>query len=154
MELSFNEIEENDIERVREEVGDIYRRHIKRFYSEEGDAAMMEFLDKDNMLARKAKGGKLFLISDEDGEWIGYLEFDKANLYLFFILDEFRGKGYGRMAINWLKDYFREHKLNKNVQTEVTPNAYHAYEKLGFEPVSGEQDQEGRVIKKMKLKAY
>lgn len=150
MELTFNSIEAGQYEQVSDFVMNMYAHHLKRYYTEKGNEDFEKFASADSFEKRSSKGCRLFLIKEED-ELVGLLEFDKKKLHHFFIVDEFRGRGYGRMSINWLKDYFKEHKLGRSLVVESSPNSYLAFEKMGFEPISEESEKMEKVSKKMKL---
>jgi len=151
MELSYNNIESGQYEQASAFILEMYERHLKRYYTEKGDDEYRKFASASDLEKRAKKGNKIFLVKEDD-ELVGLMEFDKKKLHQFFIVDEFRGRGYGRMAINWLKEFFKEHKMGKSLDVSASPNAYLAFEKMGFEPVSEESGDHGKVSKLMKLK--
>lgn len=151
MQLTFTDIGAGEYSEVSDFILNMYQHHLKRYYSESGDSAFRKRASADAIKKRVEKGTRLFKIM-EDEELVGVVEFDDKTLYQFFIVDEFRGRGYGRMAINWLKSYLEEHKLGKEIVVNATPNAYLAFEKLGFEPKGEENEKGGLVSKKMALK--
>lgn len=151
MQLTFIDISGNEFSEVSELILNMYEHHLKRYYSDEGDAAFRKRATADSIEQRVQKGARVFKINEGD-ELVGIIEFDAKVLFQFFVVDEFRGRGYGRMAINWLKSYFVEHKLGTSISVSATPNTYLAFEKLGFEPKGEETNKGGLVSKKMVLK--
>lgn len=150
MELTFNTIEKGQYEQVSEFIINMYAHHLKRYYTEKGDEGYRKFASEKELEKRCKKGNKIFLVKENE-ELVGLIEFDSKKLHQFFIVDEFRGRGYGRMAINWLKKYFKQQKLGKSLLVESSPNSYMAFEKMGFEPISEETEVGEKVSKKMKL---
>ncbi|MBI1184568.1 GNAT family N-acetyltransferase [bacterium] len=151
MELTFNNIQDSEFEAVSELIMNMYSQHLARYYTEKGDALFRASASADGLKNRKKKGTEIVIVKEGD-ELVGLLEFDRAELHQFFIVDEFRGRGYGRMAINWLKKHYRDNKLGDSVVVNASPNAYLAFEKMGFEPIAEEVSSDVLVSKKMQLK--
>lgn len=149
MNLNIQDLNTSELDQFSELIISIYQLHIKRYYSEEGNEDFMKYALESEMLKRIKKGNKIMKVTLGD-ELIGVFEFDKKNLLILFILDDFRGKGYSRMIINWIKDYMLEHKWGNSITALVSPNAYKAYEKLGFKAANSETEEKGKVLKKMK----
>lgn len=151
MELTFNSITDKELEAVSELIMNMYNQHLKRYYTEKGDANFTKMASPAELKKKSQNGCFLFIVKEGD-DFIGVLEFDKKKLSQFFIVDEFRGRGYGRMTINWLKNYFKEHKLARKISVQASPNAYLAFEKMGFEAGSEEKNDGLLISKTMTLK--
>ena len=151
MQLTFLDISNNEFSEVSDFVLNMYEHHLKRYYSDDGDASFRKRATANSIKKRVDNGARVFKIMEGE-EQVGIIEFDEKILFQFFIVDEFRGRGYGRMAINWLKQYFVERKLGNAITVNATPNAYLAFEKLGFEAKGEENNKGGFVSKKMTLK--
>jgi GNAT superfamily N-acetyltransferase len=150
MDLIFKKVEHNEFEAVSELIMNMYNQHLKRYCTEKGDEKFRKTTSAKELEKRANKGAHIYLIKEEN-DLVGVFEFDNKSLAQFFIVDEFRGRGYGRMAINWLKKYYRENNLGKEILVQASPNAYLAFEKMGFEPVGDELANAAFVSKKMKL---
>jgi UDP-4-amino-4,6-dideoxy-N-acetyl-beta-L-altrosamine N-acetyltransferase len=90
---------------------------------------------------QKNKNKKFFTISDNDKP-IGFMGFSNINLVnkncdLFIMIgeDDYRGRGVGKIAMDWLIDYgfkkLKLHKINLGVIADNIP-AVKLYKKLGF----------------------
>ncbi len=150
MELNFIKVQDKDFETVTGLVMDLYNRHLKRYFSEKGDEKFKKTASSKELKKRISKGTHVYLIQEDD-ELVGMLEFDSKMINQFFIVDEFRGRGYGRMAINWLRDFFSENQLGNEIHVLAFPNAYLGFEKMGFEAVGPEKTDDICVSKKMKI---
>jgi len=99
---------------------------------------------------RKSKNKKFFTICDETTPigFMGLSNIDQTNknadLFIAIGEDDYRGKGFGKLAMEWLIDYgFKElklHKINLGVIKENVP-AINLYKKLGF-VLEGEMKEE------------
>ena len=99
---------------------------------------------------KKVKGKKFFTIYDNDKPigWMGLSNINKTNknadIFLAIGEDEYRGKGYGKIALLWLIDYaFKKlnlHKINLGV-IENNIFAIKLYKSVGFE-VEGKMKDE------------
>lgn len=150
MKLIFKKAENNEFEAVSALIMDMYNQHLKRYYSEKGDDKFRKTTSAKELEKRAKKGAHIYLIREEN-DLVGIFEFNQKSLAQFFIVDEFRGRGYGRMAINWLKEYYKENKLGKEIVVQASPNAYLAFEKMGFNPEDNEKTDNMFISKKMKL---
>ncbi|MDA3802745.1 MAG: GNAT family protein [Patescibacteria group bacterium] len=106
----------------------------------------------DNYLKNKNK--KFFTITD-DGKPVGFMGLSNIskvnkNCDLFIIIgeDDYRGRGVGKIAMDWLIDYgfntLKLHKINLGVFVDNIP-AVKLYKKLGFKI-------EGKMIDEVKHK--
>jgi GNAT superfamily N-acetyltransferase len=129
---------------------DMYQQHLRRYYTDMGNTQFVEAASPGQINARRLANAHIYLIHDAK-DLVGVLEFDHEVLKQFFIVDDFRGRGYGRMAINWLKGFFRTHNLGKAIVVHASPNAYLAFDKVGFIAVGGEEKSETMISKRMEL---
>ncbi|MGB0430459.1 MAG: GNAT family N-acetyltransferase [Bacteroidia bacterium] len=150
MELNFIKVEDKDFNVVSMLILDMYERHLKRYFSENGDAFYKKNASPNELKLRAAKETYFFMIKEED-ELVGLLEFDNKKITQFFIVDEYRGRGYGRMTVNWLKTFYKENKLGNEFYVLASPNAYLGFEKMGFEQVGEEKTDSIFVSKKMRI---
>lgn len=150
MDFDYQELSAGDIDRVAGLLNDMYEKNVRRFYSEEGDKSFRKSISAAEIGKRLKKGYRFFLLLEED-ELLGGVEFNKKEIQLLFIVEEHRGKGYSRMIVNWLKEFYKKNKLGKKILVKASPNSYTAYNKLGFQPVGDEQEEKGIVFKKMEL---
>lgn len=86
---------------------------------------------------------KLYIVLNEDNEWIGYVGFNPFSLvsrtaeFGIFVLPEFQGKGYGTLMMKEiLRRGFEDHNLS-SIYSDVLDypgeNRFAFYEGLGFE---------------------
>lgn len=91
-----------------------------------------------------------FLIQNDDSETVGIMGAEKdflpntTKLHCLYLLDEAKGKGFGKWALNYLKDWVKETGnqriiLNVNKQNQ----AKHVYASQGFKTYSEEVLQIG-----------
>lgn len=151
MELTFNSVTDKEFAAVSDLIMNMYNQHLRRYYTEEGDANFTKQASIPELKRKSQKGCFLFIVKEGE-DFIGVLEFNKKVLSQFFIVDEFRGRGYGRMTINWLKKFFKENKLARKITVQASPNAYLAFEKMGFEPAGEEKDDGSFISKTMSIK--
>ncbi|GEN69245.1 GNAT family N-acetyltransferase [Chryseobacterium rhizosphaerae] len=78
----------------------------------------------------------------ENGESKGFSSVAEGNLEMLFIHNEVRGKGYGKVLYQFMKEKTGLTKVDVN---EQNPQAIGFYEKMGFQPVGrSEKDGSGK----------
>lgn len=86
------------------------------------------------------QGSRYYLIQEEDGHNLGYLAILPKPGHLFlsklYLTEESRGKGYGRQAMEFVKESARAINLNQITLTVHKQNpSVQAYQKMGFQIV-------------------
>ncbi|MGG5210020.1 GNAT family N-acetyltransferase [Chryseobacterium sp. MIQD13] len=84
---------------------------------------------------------EVYLIS-EDGKAAGFASVAEGNLEMLFIHNDLRGKGYGKLLYEFMKQTTGLTKVDVN---EQNPQAIGFYEKLGFKKIGrSEKDGSGK----------
>ena len=107
------------------------------------------YLMRVNELLQKFPGG--LVIVEDDGNSVGQIElqitrYEKNEIgyvNLFYLIPEYRGKGYGKALMAYTENYFRKNKMKKYQLrvSKTNKGAISFYEKNGFELVRMEEEE-------------
>ena len=127
------------VKRVAELAKEIWYEHYVPIIGKEQVDYMVERFQSEAAITEQLNhGGYEYYLMKEQSGYYGYLSFcqEEKALFLskFYITKPFRGKGYARMALEWLEEIGRKKGLTK-IWLRVNrdnQNSIHAYERLGF----------------------
>ena len=107
---------------------------------------MLENFQSANAIKEFIENGYEYYFIQADGQNIGYLALhnrdDHMHLSKFYILKEFRGQGYGKSSLEFIKSKVKESGLSRLqlVVNKDNSDTISAYKKMGFkiigEPVT------------------
>lgn len=107
------------------------------------------YLMRVHELLQKFPGG--LVIVEHDGKPVGQIElqimrYEKKKIgyvNLFYLISEYRGKGYGTALMRYAENYFRKNKMKKYHLrvTKTNQGAMSFYEKNGFELIRMEEEE-------------
>ncbi len=114
-------------------------------------------------LAVSISRGRILMLKNEQGEAVGWLRW---NLFwdnipfmnLLFLLEDYRGKGYGKMLVHFWEDAMRKEGFSLVMtSTQSDEEAQHFYRKLGYRDAGAlllpEEVLEIMLIKKISFDA-
>ena len=136
--VTISSVKENQIPLLAEKASEVWHEWFPRILSVEQIDYMVEKFQSPSAIERQLKEGYEYFFLQPAGEVGGYICLKPYPDYLFlskfYILKEYRGKGYGKKAFEFMVDYAKRHNLNK---IKVSVNKYNVnsiavYEKLGF----------------------
>lgn len=126
--FSFQRIQTMNIRIAKQKDLDIICRHDKHISKEE----LKYSISRDRIYFSKV-----------DGEFIGWLRHslfwdNMPFMNMLFILDKHRGKGYGKLLVEYWENKMREQNY-KFVMTSTSSDEYaqHFYVKLGYHTIGG-----------------
>jgi len=122
----------------------------------------LSYLKKITERLLKFPGG--LVIVEADGEPVGQVELqikqvenkDIGYVNLFYLIPEFRGKGYGLHLIKYAEDFFSQYNM-KEYQLRVSPtnkSAVRFYKKHGFDQIRIEEEESVPRYRMQKLITY
>lgn len=138
------EVSTDDQIRIVEELaGEIWTEHYTPIIGRDQVEYMLDKYQSQKSISDQIQkeGYKYYLISEDkkNSGYIGYIsvQFREDELFLskIYIKDNKRGKGFGRLAINYLQRLAKENNVSKISLTvnKNNINSIKAYEKIGFE---------------------
>lgn len=136
--IGFSKVQEDDIKELAQLGNDIWREHYLDILGESQVDYMLEKFQSENAIKEQIKEGYEYYFIKEDSESIGYIglleKTDSLFLSKLYIKQEFRSKGIGKKAFNFVCRKCREAGLNKIVLTVNKNNtdSIAFYEKIGL----------------------
>lgn len=134
----------SDWDLLAEKAGEVWREYFPRILAKDEIEYMIDKFQSPRAFAEQKKEGYEYYFIEADGAVGGYvgIKFYDDHLYLskFYILKEYRSKGYGRKAFEFLKRKALKaglHKISLNVNKYNEPTIA-VYEKLGFRRVGAD----------------
>lgn len=120
------------------------------------------YLMRVNDLLQKFPGG--LVIVEDDCKPVGQIELqimrykmkEIGYVNLFYLIPEFRGKGFGTALMEYAENYFRKNKLKKYQLrvSKTNKGAISFYEKNGFEAVRMEEEENVHLYRMQKNLIY
>ncbi len=129
------------IEKTAAVAADIWRRHYVSIVGSAQVEYMLEKFQSPAAIAEQITQGYLYYLLKEGGEIVGYIAMqpnkDDGSMFLskYYVSENYRGCGYGKEAMNFIKQECRQMNcplLWLTVNKHNT-NSLKIYEKLGFE---------------------
>lgn len=132
------------IVKICEIAKDIWNSHYVAILGQEQVDYMLNKLQSPKAIGQQIEKGFDYYILSTDGQDFGYMAVlkEQESLFLskFYFLEEFRGNGYAKTAMNFLKDLCVRNNL-KNIHLYVNKKNFSSievYKKLGFQIVDEE----------------
>jgi len=127
----------NKAERIAKE---IWRQHYIPIIGKDQVKYMLEKFQSKQAIYEQIQNGFIYYLVKLDDDYLGYLSIllkeDTGELFLskIYIRLEQRGKGYGKMTMDFIESLARRRNLNRITLTVNKHNAdsIKAYQKMGF----------------------
>ncbi len=132
--------EKNVIDLVLE----VFTEFVAPLFSSEGIAEFRKFACPNALKSRLDDGG-LLLVAESGSTLAGAIEI-KGNTHvaLLFVRPSFQGRGVARTLLQKAVDTCRKQQPDiRNITVNASPNAFSAYQKMGFNPLGKEQEANG-----------
>ena len=122
----------------------VFDLSVAPLYSKKGQQNFKKYVDPEEMSARVHAHHFVYLAL-ADGDIIGMIEMRRhRHVSLFFVEQEFQGKGVGRELLSLTVEFCLSNNLPlKEVTVNSSPNAVKAYERMGFQSTGREQNISG-----------
>ncbi|MBQ9081170.1 MAG: GNAT family N-acetyltransferase [Clostridia bacterium] len=136
--LEIKRVEEKEVELLAQTASQVWHEYFPCILSLEQIDYMVEKFQSKQAIENQLKEGYEYYFLNVDGAVGGYICLKEYPDYLFlskfYILKDFRSKGYGRKAFEFMVNRAKEAGLNK---IRVSVNKYNSssikvYEKFGF----------------------
>ncbi len=136
--LKIEKISKKDISLLCEKANEVWREHYANLLSETQIDYMLAKFQNPQSVEKQMQEGYEYYFLRVDGEVGGYIGIKNYSDYLylskFYILKDYRSKGYGRKAFSFLINLAQKAGL-KRIQLNVNKDnesSIKVYEKLGF----------------------
>jgi len=116
----------------------IWREHYKNIISLEQIEYMLEKFQSFEAISAQISDGYIFCLLENEGVNLGYISYKTSENKLFlskiYVLADFRGRGYAKNAIEFLKKECADNSCSKIWLTvnQNNINSIKTYEKMGF----------------------
>lgn len=132
--MEIRELESSELEDALKLVWEVFSEYEVSDYSEEGINEFWNFIHDTSELKKLSIYGAF-----DKKQILGVLAGRKEHISLFFVDQNYQGKGIGRKLFNSFKDRVQE----KEITVNSFPYSVKIYEKLGFNIVDKEQIKNG-----------
>lgn len=128
----------DDLESVERLADEIWHEHFTPIIGKAQVVYMLETFQSQVAMDRQIDEGYVYYLLRETDAFIGYMsvcfEADRLFLSKFYLKASHRGRGYARIAVDFLVDLAKEEGMSKIALTVNRDNrlAIDAYERLGF----------------------
>ncbi len=122
----------------------VFDQFVGPQYPSEGVAEFRKYVNVE-ALSERLGGGSFAFTAKSNGRMIGFIEVrDQSHVAMFFVLEEFQGRGVGRalMEAAMAKSQESDREV-KEITVNSSPNSVDCYQALGFSPTSKEQAKNG-----------
>lgn len=125
-------------------VWEVFVKEVAPLYTPEGVGEFQNFIKYENICELHQKGEITFFGAYEGAELCGVMAVKRmGHICLFYVKGTQQGKGIGRMLFEEVKKFcFLSQRVNK-ITVNAAPGAVVKYEKLGFQAVSDEKQENG-----------
>jgi GNAT superfamily N-acetyltransferase len=124
---------------------------IASTYAEEGIRNFLDYVSEKKIRERQKEGG-FWLIAVHKGDLIGAIEMkNESHLSLLFVDKAWHHRGIARALFQQVKAMFYQKHSKDALTVNSTPNAIDFYIRMGFLPLSHEQEQGGIRFVPMQL---
>lgn len=137
--LSFLQVTDEKLIEIVESLSiEIWNEHYTPIIGMPQVKYMLEKFQSQNAILNQIDNGYLYYLIEGNNEHIGYigLELNKKHLFLskIYIKALYRGKGYGKKAIQFVEKMAFKNKLNQIILTvnKNNINSITVYKKIGF----------------------
>ena len=122
----------------------VFAEFVAPLYSQEGVAEFKKFVCAD-ALADRYGAGNLFLLAESGRRIIGVIEMRKdSHIALLFVEKSFQRKGIGGELFRRSVEICRRRNPDiQRITVNSSPNAFAAYQKIGFKGIEEEQVKNG-----------
>lgn len=151
--MNIKEIQTEEIEDVSLMIKGVFSKFISSAYTKEGISQFNSFVD-EGTIKERLTAGSLILVAKEDETIAGVIEIrDGSHIPLFFVKDEFQGKGLGHRLFR--KAVKKNAELNPSVEVltvNSSPYAVDIYKSMGFRNAAAMQVKSGIMYYPMEYK--
>jgi ribosomal protein S18 acetylase RimI-like enzyme len=157
-EMICRDLREGDLEAVSRLIHDSFHRHIARDYRPEGITAFLEDTSPEG-IAGRMKEGQLLVVAEGrkkggDVGIAGVIAVRRGNhISLFFVDEEFKGRGVGRTLLREVTGRIRKALPDADsITVNSSPHAVGFYERMGFRPLGPPRYKLGMLVNPMVLR--
>lgn len=152
MMIIIRELKETEINKAHNLVESVFDRFIAPGFSNEGIDEFKDYITPER-LADRLNAGNHFRVAEIAGELVGLIEVrNEQHVALLFVKADHQRKGVARLLLNEVvKICLQANPDLKRVTVNSSPNARHAYRRMGFAPASEEQEFNGIRFTPMSL---
>jgi GNAT superfamily N-acetyltransferase len=130
-----------DFLRIADLANVIWTEHYTSIIGEQQVAYMLEKFQSAKAIEEQVKQGNAYYLIIHQNIEVGYFSYSKKNELLFlsklYVLKELRGKGIGKIALEFIEDQAKKlgcRKISLTVNKYNT-NSIKAYERMGFKNI-------------------
>ncbi len=129
---------QKQLQRIEKLAFEIWHEHYTPIIGRPQVEYMLEVFQSTAAMTKQLEEGYLYYLLTQESDAVGYMAVqpEKGQLFMskFYIKSSHRGKGYGRAAIDFLKELADDNALNAIVLTVNKNNTdtLKVYERLGF----------------------
>ena len=125
---------------VVDHVLNVFDEFVAPRYSDEGIAEFRRFVTTDAMSGR-LKEGNLVIVAESGRRIIGVIEMrDNSHIALLFVEKSFQRKGIAKELLQRSIEICKQRKPDlQKITVNSSPNAFTAYQKIGFKGVEDEK---------------
>ena len=122
----------------------VFDRFVAPLYPAEGVAEFRRYVNVEALTQRLSDMSFAFT-AGSNGRMIGFIEVrDQHHVAMFFVLEEFQGRGVGRALVEAAVAKSLElDRETREITVNSSPNSVGRYRALGFVPTSEEQAKNG-----------
>ena len=130
----------------------VFTEFVGSQYSQEGVAEFKKFASAD-ALADRFRAGNLFLLAESAQRIIGAIEMrEDSHIALLFVEKSLQRKGIARELLQRSIEICRKRNPDiRKITVNSSPNAFAAYQRIGFKAIEKEQLQNGMRFIPMEL---
>jgi GNAT superfamily N-acetyltransferase len=130
----------------------VFNEFVAPHYSQEGVAEFKKFVNAE-ALADRLRAGNIFLLAESGQKIISIMEMrENRHIALLFVEKFHQRKGIAKEIIQRSIGICGQRKADlKKITVNSSPNAFGAYQKIGFQAVEGEKVKNGIRFVPMEL---
>lgn len=137
--IAIREASAQDFSTIATLAHTIWREHYTPIIGADQVAYMLDRYQSDAAIETQVARGMQYFLMSWDAQAVGYLAFEKRDQELFlskiYVLRDYRGKGIGRAAMEFLMEQARNKQCARVALTvnKYNSNSIKAYEAYGFQ---------------------
>jgi ribosomal protein S18 acetylase RimI-like enzyme len=153
--LTFRFMREGEEKAVCDLIHRVFNISVSPLYTKKGITNFKEYAAPEEM-SRRVHIDHFVLLALFGGDMVGMIEMRRNDhISLLFVAGEHQGKGIGRDLLGLAVEFCLTNKPQlKEVTVNSSPNAFDAYERMGFKPTGEEQSISGVRSIPMKKKLH